>query len=90
MPTKKQAGAATLVDADDAPELTDEFFAQAELSEGDRVIRRARGRPRLADAKRQVTIRLEPDLLDRLRATGPGWQTRLNEAVRDWLKKQSV
>ncbi len=90
MPTKKPAGASTWVDPDDAPALTDEFFAHAEIRDGDRVVRRGRGRPRLPDAKRQVTIRLEPELLDRLRATGPGWQTRLNEAVRDWLKKHAA
>lgn len=90
MPTKKRAGAGTWVDPDDAPPLTDEYFARAEIRDGDRVVRRGRGRPRLADAKRQVTIRLEPELLERLRATGPGWQTRLSEAVRDWLAKQAA
>lgn len=87
MPTKKPAGASTWVDPDDAPELTDAFFANAEIRDGARLVRRARGRPRLPDAKRQVTIRLDPDLLDRLRATGPGWQTRLNDALREWLAK---
>jgi uncharacterized protein (DUF4415 family) len=37
-----------------------------------------------------VTLRLDPDLLDRLRASGPGWQTRVNKALRDWLKKQAA
>jgi uncharacterized protein (DUF4415 family) len=86
MPTNKPAGASTWVDPDDAPELTEEFFERAEIRHGDKVIRR--GRPPLPNAKRQVTVRLDPDLLDRLRATGPGWQTRLNEAVREWLEKQ--
>lgn len=88
MPTKKRAGASAWVDPDDAPPLTDEFFDRAEVRDGDRVVRR--GRPRLAHAKRQVTIRLEPDLLDQLRATGPGWQARLNEAVREWLRKRAA
>lgn len=90
MPMKKRAGGSTWVDPDDAPQLTEEFFARAEIREGDRVVRRGRGRPRLPDAKQQVTIRLEPELLERLRATGPGWQTRLNEAVREWLKKNAA
>jgi uncharacterized protein (DUF4415 family) len=88
MPTKKPAGASTWVDPDDAPPLTEEFFARAEVREGAKLVRR--GRPRLPDAKRQVTIRLDPELLDGLRATGPGWQTRLNEAVREWLKKNAA
>jgi uncharacterized protein (DUF4415 family) len=87
MPKKKPAGASTSVDPEDAPELPDAFFANAEIRDGARLVRRGRGRPRLPTAKRQVTIRLDPDLLDRLRATGPGWQTRLNEALRDWLAK---
>jgi uncharacterized protein (DUF4415 family) len=37
-----------------------------------------------------VTIRLDPVLLERLRAMGPGWQTRLNEAVREWLAKHAA
>ncbi len=88
MPTKKPAGASTWVDPDDAPPLTEEFFARAEVREGAKLVRR--GRPRLPDAKRQVTIRLDPELLDGLRATGPGWQTRLDEAVREWLKKNAA
>jgi hypothetical protein len=42
-----------------------------------------RGRPPLRGAaKRQVTLRLDPDVLDRFRAVGPGLQGRINEAVR--------
>jgi uncharacterized protein (DUF4415 family) len=37
-----------------------------------------------------VTIRLDPELLEKLRATGPGWQTRLNDAVREWLEKHAA
>ena len=50
----------------------------------------SRRRPPSPSAKRLVTVRLDPDLLDRMRATGPGWQTRLNEAVRVWLGKKSA
>lgn len=32
-----------------------------------------------------VTIRLDIDLLDELKASGPGWQTRVNNVVRDWV-----
>jgi uncharacterized protein (DUF4415 family) len=90
MPTKKPAGATTRLDPDDAPPLTDAFFTNAELRDGPRLIRRSRGRPPSPSPKRHVTIRLDPDLLDRLRATGPGWQTRLNEALRDWLARHAA
>ena len=42
-----------------------------------------RGRAPTGDkAKRQVTLRLDPDVLDRFRADGPGWQGRINAALR--------
>jgi len=41
------------------------------------------GRPPKEDAKVAVKLRLDPDLLDVLRATGPGWQTRANRILRE-------
>jgi len=38
--------------------------------------------------KPRVTLRLDADLLEQLRASGPGWQTRLNVAVREWLARE--
>ncbi|SHK50798.1 BrnA antitoxin of type II toxin-antitoxin system [Roseomonas rosea] len=67
-------------DPDDPPELTPEFFARAEIREGDKVIRR--GRPKAAATKKLVSLRLDADVLDRLRASGPGWQGRANAALR--------
>lgn len=90
MPRKKPTGGTPWVDPDDAPPLTEEHFARADLYVGETLVRRGRGRPRLPGAKQQVTIRLDPVLLERLRATGPGWQTRLNEAVREWLAKHAA
>jgi uncharacterized protein (DUF4415 family) len=55
------------VDPDDAPEWTEEMVARAEISEGDRIIRR--GRPPLGEkAKGAVTIRLDADVLASYRA----------------------
>jgi uncharacterized protein (DUF4415 family) len=90
MPKKKPSGAKPWVDPDDAPELTPEHFQRADVYVGDALVRRGRGRPRSAAAKQQVTIRLDPELLEKLRATGPGWQTRLNDAVREWLEKHAA
>jgi uncharacterized protein (DUF4415 family) len=75
-----------LAERDDAPELTDAFFARADVYEGPRLIRR--GRPRLASPKQQVTLRLDAAVIRRLRATGPGWQTRANQALQEWLERQ--
>jgi len=44
--------------------------------------RRKGGRPVKADAKQAVKLRLDPDLLDALRASGRGWQTRGNAMLR--------
>lgn len=67
-------------DPDDAPELTDAWFDQATMKVAGVPINRG-GRPR-GSGKQQVTLRLDRDALDRLRAEGPGWQTRINAAVR--------
>jgi len=41
-----------------------------------------RGRPKAAVTKVSTTIRLDPDVLDTFKATGPGWQGRINAALR--------
>jgi uncharacterized protein (DUF4415 family) len=46
---------------------------------------RRRG-PQKAPTKRVVTMRLSPDVVDTFRATGDGWQTRIDNALKDWLK----
>jgi uncharacterized protein (DUF4415 family) len=71
------------VDPDDAPELTDAQLAEADIYEGDKFVRHGRvGRPRGSGKKELVTLRLDRDVLDRFRAGGPGWQPRLNDALR--------
>jgi uncharacterized protein (DUF4415 family) len=80
------------VDPDDAPELTDEFFERAQFSIGGKVIRPANGtltkpgRPKKADAKKSIHLRLSPDVLAHFRKTGPGWQTRIDETLRKAAK----
>lgn len=44
------------------------------------------GNPRNRSRKEPVTIRLDADLLAFLRGTGKGWQTRVNQVLRDWVK----
>ena len=48
------------------------------------TLRKARGRNR-NPVKEQVAIRLDPEVLAAFRADGPGWQTRVNTALKDWL-----
>ena len=65
--------------ADDAPELTDAWFAGADLYEGERLVRR--GRPKGSGSKELISLRLDKAALAVFRATGPGWQVRINDAV---------
>ena len=46
---------------------------------GDRLVRR--GRPKLERPKQAVKLRLDQDVLDHFRSTGPGWQTRINATL---------
>jgi uncharacterized protein (DUF4415 family) len=84
------------VDPDDAPELTEEFFEKGQWRIGDKVVSREegmaaarkalrRGRPKKAARKVQVSIRYSPEVLAHFRATGKGWQTRMDEALKEWI-----
>ncbi len=47
------------------------------------------GRPPAAVTKERITIRLSHDVVERFRASGAGWQTRVDAALKDWLKNHS-
>jgi uncharacterized protein (DUF4415 family) len=79
---KNDVGLEEWVDPDVAPELTEEMMKDAELYHGNVFVRRLRGRPRAGATKEHVNIRLDADILAKLRANGPGWQTRVNEILR--------
>ena len=84
MTAKKPSTPTTWVDPEDAPELTEAFFQEAKLYKGNKI--QARGRPKAAITKEPVKLRLDADVLAALRATGDGWQTRINETLRASLK----
>ena len=87
MNAKKPVSPTTWTDPDDAPELTAAFFKRADEFIGEKIVRR--GRPPgsvKADSKQAVKIRLDADVLAALRATGDGWQTRINETLRASLR----
>jgi len=66
------------------PELPDAFFEEAAHYRGGVLVRR--GRPPAVIRKQQVTLRLDADVLDTFRSGGPGWQSRINEALRKALE----
>ncbi|OJU89156.1 MAG: hypothetical protein BGO13_11770 [Burkholderiales bacterium 66-5] len=79
----------------DTPELGAEFFAKAKPAPealGQQVVaalKRGRGRPVGSVAeqtKEKVNLRLDPDVLDALRASGRGWHTKVNDLLRADIK----
>ncbi|HEX7853855.1 MAG TPA: BrnA antitoxin family protein [Sphingobium sp.] len=65
------------------PSDPEDFDVTAEALEQGLAERRKRmGRPPVGPGKEQVTLRLDVDVLAKFRATGPGWQSRMNDALR--------
>lgn len=81
-----QASAPYVWDGQDEDERP---LTREEMQTGIETYRRQRGRPAGSD-KESTTIRIDRDVLAAFRAGGPGWQTRMNAALRDWLKLQTA
>ncbi len=94
---KVDAHVITPEEYEEIPEITDEQFAKAIWKIGGRVVTEEEGRaamaalrpgrPRAENPKRAVNIRLSPEVLDAFRATGRGWQTRIDEVLREWVRE---
>ena len=73
----------------DAPEATEAQIAQARpFTEAfpalsDAMRRNTGGRPRAENPKIAVSLRLDQDVVAQFKASGPGWQTRMNRALRE-------
>jgi uncharacterized protein (DUF4415 family) len=82
LPTRKESAAINAGIAADANtyEVPDAEFAQLK-----RV-----GRPFASVTKERITIRLSRDVVEQFRASGDGWQTRVDAALKDWLKTHSA
>ena len=72
----------------DAPEATDAQLAQAKSfgeafpALAEKMRKNLGGRPKAQHPKVAVSLRLDPEVVSRFKAEGPGWQTRMNEALR--------
>ncbi|MGB6450314.1 MAG: BrnA antitoxin family protein [Steroidobacteraceae bacterium] len=86
MSGKLKGSRRTWREPDDAPEITKEWIAGADLYRGQKRVRR--GRPPGSGQKTQTTVRLSNGVLAYFRASGPGWQTRLNEALKKYVASQ--
>ena len=77
-----------IYDEDDTPEFTDEVMARArparEVLSADvmAAFKNKGGRPKAETPKVPVSLRLDQDVVDAWKATGAGWQTRINDALR--------
>ena len=58
---------------EELPELTEDMLDRAKLNKG--------GRPVSANPRKPISLRLPADVIERWRATGPGWQTRMAERL---------
>ena len=70
--------AAATADPDAVP------FTDAEWERAKPLVRR--GRPPGSGTKTQVTLRLDVEVVEKFRASGDGWQTRINEALKSWVR----
>lgn len=64
----------------DARELTDKEFQRL----------RPMGRPKAEVTKERITIRLSPDVVAKFRATGSGWQSRMDKALQEYLRDHNL
>lgn len=100
MSAKSKGSQKPWVDPDDAPELSEEFFEKATPAIGGKPASRdavksafktalSRGRPKADTHKVALTVRYDEEVVEAFKASGPGWQTRMNAALKDWLKTHS-
>lgn len=82
-----------IVTDDDIPEMTDAHFAaakslKADMPEVAEAMKRGRGRPKVENPKARVSLRLDPKVVAAYKATGEGWQSRINEILARALPQQ--
>ncbi|MCL2830294.1 MAG: BrnA antitoxin family protein [Betaproteobacteria bacterium] len=69
------------------PEMNGEY---ARVTTPEDILARRRGRPVGSvkeNRKVQTAIRFDPEVLAALKSTGRGWQTRVNEVMKEWVAK---
>jgi uncharacterized protein (DUF4415 family) len=71
------------IDEDERPLTKEELLA------GIAAMQARRGRPSGSE-KTQIALRVDNSVLEAFRATGKGWQTRMNDALKEWLKEHAA
>lgn len=72
----------------DNPEWSDEMFANATFGQAT-AVKDLGGRPKSDNPKKVTTIRLSPEVDAYFRATGKGWQTRIDEVLKAYVAEHS-
>ncbi len=99
--SKFDAHVITQEEYDEIPELTDEFFDKATFHIGGQTVSKAefaeaaqkqtqRGRPKSDNNKVLLSVRYSPEVVEYFRSTGEGWQTRMDEALKEWVKDHAA
>lgn len=75
-----------IIPDEDIPEMTDADFAAAKslrvgMPDVVEAMKRGRGRPKVQNPKQRVSLRLDPKVIAAYKATGEGWQSRINEIL---------
>jgi uncharacterized protein (DUF4415 family) len=65
------------------------WLAQADLIRKGKVVRRGKRGPQKAPTKTLVSLRLSPEVIDHFKATGRGWQTRIDSTLVEAIKKRA-
>ncbi len=73
---------------DEVPELTADMIERGDLYHGSRLVRR--GRPKSADPKQQITLRLDAAVLRWFQESGPGYQSRIGAALKSHMTRRKA
>ena len=65
------------------------WLAHADLIRNGKVVRKGKRGPQKAPTKKLVSMRLSAEVIEHFKATGPGWQTRIDEALLESIKKRA-
>ncbi len=79
MNAKRKKSAHISTSSDELPEITQEWLAGADLYDGKKLVRR--GRPPLDNPRKLLSLRLQPQVIAKWKASGPGWQTRMAKVL---------
>jgi uncharacterized protein (DUF4415 family) len=65
------------------------WLARADLIRKRKVVRRGKRGPQKAPTKKLVSLRLSPEIIEHFKATGPGWQTRIDRALLESIRRSA-